>query len=51
MGALLTRTAEDVGLTRVNRFRFLHARFNATFQRGFGTSIEKLTHVLVLQRG
>lgn len=50
MGELLTERAAVAGLSSVDHFSFAHTRFNASFQRGFGTSRQKLTHVLVLRR-
>jgi site-specific DNA-methyltransferase (cytosine-N4-specific) len=49
MGALLTGVAKGLGLERLDHFSFSHTRFNATFQRGFGTAFEKSTHVLVFR--
>jgi DNA methylase len=51
MGALLGDRASAAGLLCVDHFSFAHTRFNAAFQRGFGTTSRKLTHVLVFQRG
>ena len=50
MGELLIDRAGIAGLSSVDHFSFAHTRFNASFQRGFGTSREKLTHILVLRR-
>lgn len=50
MDELLIERARAVGLDCDRKFSFDHRRFNAAFQRGFGTSKKKSTHVLVFQR-
>lgn len=49
MGVEFTRLAGDVGFRVEHHYTFSHRQFNATFQRGFGTRFDKLTHVLVVE--
>lgn len=50
MDELLIERAETAGLAYDRKFSFDHKPFNSSFQRGFGTSRKKSTHVLVFQR-
>jgi site-specific DNA-methyltransferase (cytosine-N4-specific) len=50
MDELLSNRARIVGFACERKFGFEHRRFNAAFQRGFGTRQQKVTHVLVLRR-
>lgn len=49
MGLHITDLALGAGLTLDRQFSFDHRRFNSTFQRGFGTSHAKQTHVLIFR--
>lgn len=49
MDDLVGDLGSRAGLTLVDRFSYDHRAFNASFQRGFGTRAQKLTHVLVFQ--
>jgi site-specific DNA-methyltransferase (cytosine-N4-specific) len=49
MGNELSRVARHTGFEVESHFHFSHRPLNSTFQRGFGTNFEKLTHVLILR--
>jgi site-specific DNA-methyltransferase (cytosine-N4-specific) len=46
MSRELSREASKAGFSLTNHHFFSHRQFNSTFQRGFGTRQDKLTHVL-----
>jgi len=48
MGVEMKAVGEKIGMATEAHFEFDHRTFNSTFQRGFGTSRSKSTHVLVL---
>lgn len=50
MGTEFTALASGAGLNLESRYCFAHRQFNSTFQRGFGTKLQKLTHVLILRK-
>jgi site-specific DNA-methyltransferase (cytosine-N4-specific) len=47
MSEIYNALAESAGFVHEQAHRFGHRRFNASFQRGFGTKRQKDTHVLV----
>ena len=47
MGEMYNEIAAGAGFKPEAAYRFGHRQFNATFQRGFGTTRHKETHVLV----
>jgi site-specific DNA-methyltransferase (cytosine-N4-specific) len=49
MGVQLKEVAVGAGFQLCESFQFGHRQFNAAFQRGFGTSFEKRTHVLIFR--
>jgi len=49
MRDVFTAVASRSDFRLTQAYRFGHRQFNATFQRGFGTALEKVTHVLVFQ--
>ena len=47
MGTYITEVGEKLGFVSDAQFTFDHRSYNTTFQRGFGTTRQKQTHVLV----
>jgi DNA modification methylase len=50
MDRLFHELAQSQELSPVECYRFSHKRFNSSFQAGFGTRQQKMTHVLVYRR-
>jgi site-specific DNA-methyltransferase (cytosine-N4-specific) len=50
MGELIPTVGELSGMTLETKFRFDQQKFTRAFMRGFGTRLEKSTHVIVMSR-
>lgn len=50
MGTMLPRVANEAELEFVQHYKFGHKKFTSSFQRGFGTSKKKTTHVLIFKK-